>query len=148
MLSAPRCCHSADRGPVEAPGSVSESRWRERVTQQPEHQKARRDIFNAAAQSSPVHRTLGQVRTKGLSIYCLCTVNTGPLRTACIANSYFLDYQSELFWGFDRLFPRFYFPQRFPPLLHKDLPSCQILPLTHHQCLWTPRVLRTIHRTR
>lgn len=52
---------------MEALGSGSGSRWHERVTQQPEHQKSRRDVsVAAAAQSSPIHRTLGQVRTKGL----------------------------------------------------------------------------------
>lgn len=67
MLSALNCCHSVDREHVEALGSVSGSRWHERVTQQPEHQKSRRDVsVAAAAQSSPIHRTLGQVRTKGL----------------------------------------------------------------------------------
>lgn len=73
---------------MDAPGAVSESRWHERVTQQPEHQKSRRDISNAAAvQSSPIRTTLGQVRTEGLLIYCILYIYHPswlllPLRTA------------------------------------------------------------------
>lgn len=98
MLSAPRCCHSVDQERAEAPGSVGESRCHERVTQQPDQQKSRQVVsVAAAAQSSPIHRTLGQVRTKGLLanwilyIYHLAAA-------ACVINSSFLEELSALFF--------------------------------------------------
>lgn len=66
MLSAPLWCHSVEREHKEALGSTNDSRSRERVTQQPEHRKSRRDVSHAAATpSSPIHSALEQVGIKG-----------------------------------------------------------------------------------
>lgn len=132
---------------------MSESRWHERVTQQPELQKSRRDVSNAAAaQSSPIHRALGQVRTKGLLKYCIFVYLPPFLAAAtftyCMHRQQLFSGLTKLsFLGFDRLFLRFYFHQWFHPLLHKDLPSCRVLLLAPHQSLHNPQVLHTIHRT-
>lgn len=70
------CCHSVDKGVTEVPDSKTESGSRERVAQQPERrrQKVRRGVSDeAAAPSSPVHSTLGQVRMERLVYTLFCT---------------------------------------------------------------------------
>lgn len=94
------CCHSVDTGDMEVPDSKTESSSCERVAQQPEQrrQKVRRDISDeAAAPSSPVHSTLGQVRMERV-VNTLCFAHfhpilVPPLYTTCVASSYFLDKQ-------------------------------------------------------
>lgn len=92
MLSAPLCCHSVDTGDIEVPDSKTESGSRERVAHQPEQrrQKVRRDVSDdAAAPSSPVHSTLGQVRMERL-VYVFHPVSAGAA---------FMYYMCQLFSG-------------------------------------------------
>lgn len=66
---------------MEVPDSKTESGSRERVAQQPEQkrQKVRRVVSDeAAAPSSPVHSTLGQVRMERL-VYTLCFAHFHPI---------------------------------------------------------------------
>lgn len=97
---------------MEAPGSVRESRWHERVTQQPQHQKSRRGVSDAAAaQSSPIHRTLGQVRTKGLLTYCTSTTHLGCcLYIPHVSSTHFFWINKVNFFGLRQVVSEVLFP--------------------------------------
>lgn len=75
---------------MEVPDSKSESGSCERFAQQPEQrrQKVRRDVSDeAAAPSSPVHSTLGQVRMERL-VYTLCFAHFHPVSAGAAFMSY------------------------------------------------------------
>lgn len=71
---------------MEVRDSQTESSSRERAAQQPgpRRQKVRRDVSDeAAAPSSPIHSTLGQVRMERV-LYVLCFAHFQPAGAAFV----------------------------------------------------------------